>query len=186
MRIGYARVSTAGQDLHAQIEALRADGCGEVVEEVGSGAKARPALDGLLKRLAPGDVLCVWALDRLGRSLSSLVLLLDDLQRRGVQFASLRERIDTGTAAGRLHVHMLAALAEFERARLVERTQAGLAAAKARGRAGGRPSSMSEARIEHARALLAEGKTPAEVAHMLGISRSTLYRHGCCGAASAA
>lgn len=180
MRIGYARISTGNQDLASQRDALDAAGCTEIVEEVGSGARARPALDALLARLQPGDVLTVWALDRLGRSLSALVLLLDDLQRRGVGFASLREQIDSSTAAGRLHVHMLAALAEFERARLVERTQAGLAAAKARGRAGGRPSVMTPTRQKAARDLLAGGLSPKEAARALGVSRSTLYRHGCC------
>ena len=178
VKIGYSRVSTEGQELAAQVAALKAAGCEKVFSDKASG-KAGSERAGLRRALAackPGDVLAVWALDRLGRSLPELVLLLDGLTGQGVGFQSLRESIDTGTAAGRLQLHMLAALAEFERSRIAERTRAGLDAAKARGVQLGRPSKLSAARLAMARRWLSEDKTGAEVAHLLGVSRSTLYK----------
>lgn len=179
MRYGYARVSTTDQDLAGQVAALQAAGCGWIFEDRASGmrsARDRAGLGKLLSKLQAGDVLVVWALDRLGRSLPDLVLLLDELRSLEVEFVSLREAIDTGSAAGRLQLHMLAALAAFERERISERTRAGLQAAKARGRVGGRPPRLAGERLEHARTLLAAGRPPGEVAHLMRVSRSTLWR----------
>ena len=182
MRIGYARVSTDDQDLAAQIDALQADGCDRVFTDKASGRAGveRAGLADAVGQLGAGDVLVVWSLDRLGRSLSQLVLLLDTLQGKGVEFRSLKESIDTGSAAGRLQVHMLAALAEFERARIAERTRAGLAAARKRGRVGGRPVKLTPTKLEAARQLLDDPERrmpPADVARAVGVSRATLYRH---------
>lgn len=178
MKVGYARVSTEGQELAAQVAALKQAGCTKVFTDKASG-KAGADRAGLRRALAackPGDTLAVWALDRLGRSLPELVLLLAGFEGRNVAFQSLKESIDTSTAAGRLQLHMLAALAEFERSRIAERTRAGLDAAKARGVQLGRPSKLSPARLAMAREWLGEGKTGAEVAHLLGVARSTLYK----------
>ncbi len=182
MRIGYARVSTDEQDLAAQIDALQADGCDRIFTDKASGRAGveRAGLADAVGQLGSGDVLVVWSLDRLGRSLSQLVLLLDTLQGKSVEFRSLKESIDTGSAAGRLQVHMLAALAEFERARIAERTRAGLAAARKRGRVGGRPVKLTSTKLEAARQLLDDPDRPmppADVARAVGVSRATLYRH---------
>jgi DNA invertase Pin-like site-specific DNA recombinase len=137
LKIGYARISTNGQELRMQLEALRAAGCEKIYKETASGAKPeRPVLEKLLKSLKPGDELVVWRLDRLGRALGHLVTLVKELGQKGVAFSSLHERIDTGCANGKLQFHMFCALAEFERALISERTKAGLAAALARPAAG--------------------------------------------------
>jgi DNA invertase Pin-like site-specific DNA recombinase len=176
-KIGYARVSSLDQHPETQIEALEAAGCERVFTDHGvSGAKAsRPELDGCLAYLRQGHTLTVWKLDRLGRSVSHLVQVVDDLRGRGVQFVSLTEGFDTTTPAGRLLFHILAALAEMERELIRERTLAGIARAKAEGRLGGRKTVMSPQRIEVAR-MLAEGRPVSEVARVLGVGRATLYR----------
>jgi DNA invertase Pin-like site-specific DNA recombinase len=138
--IGYARVSTDEQDTALQLDALINAGCGTVFHDKASGASAyRPALDDALKNLKPGDTLVAWRLDRLGRSLQQLIAIVTMLEQRRVGFRSLTEAIDTTTAGGRLLFHIMGALAEFERSLIAERTRAGMAAAKARGRHVGRP-----------------------------------------------
>jgi len=179
MDIGYARVSTGEQTLDLQLDALHAAGCGTVYEETASGAKAdRPVLEDVFGYLRPGDTLVVWRLDRLGRSLKHLIEVVATLAERGVGFKSLTEQIDTTTPGGKLIFHVFGALAEFERDLIRERTQAGLAAARARGRLGGRPRKLADAKqLELARTLYAGGKTDiATICQTLGISRATLYR----------
>ncbi len=177
-KIGYARVSTLDQHPETQIEALAAAGCEEVFTDHGvSGTKAsRPELDRCLAYLRKGDQLVVWKLDRLGRSVSHLVHVVEDLRRRGVQFTTLTEQLDTTTPAGRLMFHILAALAEMERELIGERTLAGIERAKAEGRIGGRKTVMTPERVRVASAMLAEGRPVSEVARVLGVGRATLYR----------
>jgi len=179
MLIGYARVSTDDQNLELQRDALQAAGCAHVFEDVGisGGASRRPGLSRALAALNPGDALVVWKLDRLGRSMPHLVATLADLTKRGIGFRSLTEAIDTTTPAGRLMGHMLGALAEFERSMIGERTRAGMAAARRRGRHVGRPSSLSPADLDNAKLLLAEGQPIATVARTLRVCRATLYRY---------
>lgn len=176
--VGYARVSTDDQTLDLQRDALVAAGCGLVHEDQGvSGtAHVRPGLDRALASLKTGDVLVVWKLDRLGRSMGHLVQLISDLGKRDVGFRSLTEAIDTTSAQGKLLFHIMGALAEFERSLLIERTRAGVAAAKKRGQHVGRPRALTGTQIAHARELLSQDKRPAEVAAILGVARSTLYR----------
>ena len=144
MKIGYARVSTRDQKLDLQIDALKRAGCERIFQDVASGSKtARPALDELLGQLRAGDVLVIWKLDRMGRSLRHLVDLVGDLVARDIGLLSLNDPIDTTSAQGRLVFNLFASLAEFERELIRERTQAGLTAARARGRAGGRPTSAT-------------------------------------------
>jgi DNA invertase Pin-like site-specific DNA recombinase len=177
MRVGYARVSTQDQKLDLQRQALQAAGCDLIFEDHISGTRAkRPGLDKVLAKLAPGVVVVVWRLDRLGRSLSHLVEVLKVIESKGAGFVSLNEAIDTTSASGRLVFHMMAALAEFERALIVERTQAGLAAAKARGAKLGRRRKLTPKQVAHGRALLDAGETGHAVAQSLGVSRATLYR----------
>ncbi len=177
--LGYARVSTLEQTAQLQADALTQAGCYRVFTDVESGAKAdRPQLAALLDQLRPGDTLVVWRLDRLGRSLRHLIDTLTDLDARGVGFRSLTESIDTTTAGGRLVFHIFGALAEFERDLVRTRTTAGLAAARARGRRGGRPPKMTADKIAAARALYsARELTLDEIAKTLGVGRTTLYRH---------
>ncbi len=178
-RIGYARVSTDEQSLALQIDALQAHGCTRVFQDVGSGSlKHRPQLDAALEYLRAEDVLVVWRLDRLGRGLRHLIELVEDLGGRRVGFRSLTEQIDTTTPAGRLQFHIFGALAEFEREVIRERTRAGLAAARARGRLGGRPPSLTPDAVAMAREAIARGdKSVTAVAKALGVGRTTLYRH---------
>src|SRR5947209_4396518 len=139
MLIGYARVSTEDQTLHLQVDALQSAGCTQIFRDTASGAKAdRPGLTRALEHVREGDVLVVWRLDRLGRSLASLIELMTQLDGRGIGFKSLTEQIDTTTSGGKLIFHIFGALAEFERNLIHERTNAGLAASRARGRQGGR------------------------------------------------
>ena len=182
MRMGYARVSTNDQSLDLQIDALKEAGCEQIFEEVASGAKtARPVLDDLLSRLRSGDVLVIWKLDRLGRSLKHLVALTNDLIERDIGLVSLNDPIDTTTAQGRLIFNIFASLAEFERDLIRERTQAGLAAARARGRKGGRPRGLSkqaEATAIAAEALYNEGNLSVQaICEQLSISKPTLYSY---------
>jgi DNA invertase Pin-like site-specific DNA recombinase len=180
MDIGYARVSTGEQTLDLQLDALAKAGCSKVFTETASGAKAdRPVLADVLEYLRAGDTLVVWRLDRLGRSLSHLIATLTDLAGRGVGFKSLTEQIDTTTPGGKLVFHVLGALAEFERDLIRERTHAGLAAARARGRVGGRPKKLADPKkVALAQALYDGGQTDlATLCRTLGISRATLYRY---------
>ena len=177
MLIGYARVSTQDQNISLQVEALTNAGCERVFDDKLSGSRAdRPGLAKALDMVREGDTLIVWKLDRLGRSVKNLVDLTVKLHEQGVQFKSLTEAIDTGTPSGRFFFHVMASLAEMERELVIERTRAGLEAARQRGRRGGRKRTMTDSKIESAKKLLANGVPPKEVAHNLGVSIPTLYR----------
>lgn len=182
LTFGYARVSTQDQTLDLQQDALKAAGCTRIFTETMSGSKAeRPGLTDAFDHLRAGDTLVVWRLDRLGRTLKDLLELVARLEREGVAFKSLTEQIDTTTPAGTLIFHLFGALAEFERALIRERTQAGLVAARARGRNGGRPQALrgkDPKLIEAARQQYLEQRTPVgALCMLLGVSRSTFYRH---------
>lgn len=179
MNVGYARVSTADQNLDLQLDALKKAECEKIFQDIASGAKKdRPGLAEILEFIRPSDTLVVWKLDRLGRSLPHLVKVVTDLKNRNIFFMSIQEKIDTTSPGGKLIFHVFSALAEFERDIIRERTLAGLAAARARGRKGGRPNKVSREMIESAKELLADGKrSVAEVARMLHISKTTLYRY---------
>ena len=145
MKIGYARVSTKDQNLGLQIDALTKAGCEKIYQDIASGARSeRPALNEMIHNLRPGDVLVIWKLDRLGRSLNHLISLVNDLMEKKIGLQSLHDPIDTTTAQGRLSFNLFASLAEFERDLIRERTQAGLSAARARGRNGGRPKGIPQ------------------------------------------
>lgn len=181
MKIGYARVSTKDQNLALQRDALEREGCEMLFEEKISGRSARrPALAEMLDKLREGDVVVIWKLDRLGRSLRDLVTLVQDIQDKGAGLKSLHDSIDTTTPQGKLTFHLFAALAEFERDIISERTRAGLSSARARGRNGGRPKGLSKKAKDKAiiaASLYKEGKTVKEICEHLGFSRSTLYRY---------
>jgi len=178
-RIGYARVSTDDQNLDLQRDALTKKACKTIYEETASGKSAdRPQLESCLKALRAGDTLVVWRLDRLGRSLPDLVKIIADLERQGVAFESLTEKIETSSATGKLVFHLFAALAEFERNLIRERTKAGLAAARARGRKGGRKPSLNTKQIREIKALLRDPEAQvSDVAKKYRVSRTTLYKH---------
>ncbi|MFA5119422.1 MAG: recombinase family protein [Candidatus Omnitrophota bacterium] len=178
-RIGYARISTDDQNLDLQRDALKKAGCTIIYEEAASGKKSdRAELEHCRKALRKGDTLVVWRLDRLGRSLSDLVRIVAELERDGVGFESLTEKIETGSASGKLIFHVFAALSEFERNLIRERTHAGLAAARARGRAGGRKPKLDDKQVREIKALLRDpGIHVADVARRYGVSRTTLYKH---------
>jgi DNA invertase Pin-like site-specific DNA recombinase len=192
--LGYARVSTTDQQPQLQVDALERAGCYRVFVETATGARAdRPVLEQLLDQLRPGDTLVVWKLDRLGRSLRHLVDIVTGLAERGIGFRSLQEAIDTTTPGGKLVFHVFAALAEFERDLIRERTTAGLAAARARGggrgrtsraaarargRHGGRPSVMTTHKLKVAEEMYRSGQyTVSAIATTLGVSRASIYRH---------
>ena len=180
MIVGYARVSTDDQTLALQLDALQAAGCETVFRDTISGTKTeRPGLSKALEHVRNGDMLVVWRLDRLGRSLSHLIELIQTLEGRGVGFKSLTEQIDTTTSGGKLIFHIFGALAEFERNLIRERTMAGLQAARARGRKGGRPKKPNtDTKIVMARRLHADkNNSIAEICKTLGVSRATLYRY---------
>lgn len=179
MLLGYARVSTDGQDHALQLDALRAAGCERVFVETASGSRTdRAELAKLLEQARPGDQVVVWRLDRLARSLRHLIEISDDFQRREIGLRSLTEAIDTTSPGGRFMFSILGALAQMEVEIIRERTRAGLAAAALRGRRGGRPPVITEAKVRAARAMLASGTmTTSEVARQIGCSASTLYRH---------
>jgi DNA invertase Pin-like site-specific DNA recombinase len=179
MLIGYARVSTDEQNLDLQRDALQKAGCEQIYTDRVSGTKAeRPGLTEALSHLRTGDTLIVWRLDRLGRSLRHLIDTITDLQERGVGFKSLTENIDTTTSGGRLVFNIFASLAEFEREIIRERTKAGLSAARARGKSGGRPKALSKSKVEMARQLHADTTSSIdEICKTLGISRTTFYRY---------
>ena len=177
--LGYARVSTTDQHPQLQVDALTAAGCYRVFTETASGARAdRPILEQVLDQLRPGDTLVVWKLDRLGRSLRHLVDTVTGLAERGIGFCSLQEAIDTTTPGGKLVFHVFAALVEFERDLIRERTTAGLAAARARGRHGGRPSVLTGHKLQVAEEMYRSGQyTVTAIASTLGVSRAAIYRH---------
>ncbi len=180
MLIGYARVSTDDQDLALQLDALHAAGCTRIYRDTMSGTKAdRPGLTQALEHVRDGDTLVVWRLDRLGRSLSQLITTMNDLDGQTVSFRSLTEQIDTTTSGGKLIFHIFGALAEFERNLIKERTMAGLVAARARGRTGGRPKKLeTDRKVQMARRLHADNTVSiTEICQTMGISRATLYRY---------
>lgn len=179
MLVGYARVSTQDQDPALQIDALKAAGCEKVFTEKASGAqRERPQLQAALDYMREGDTLVIWKLDRLARSLKQLIETVEGLAARGIGLRSLTEAIDTTTSGGKLIFHLFGALAEFERGVIRERTRAGLDAARARGRTGGRPPALSSDDLAAARAMLRDPDiTVEQVARRLGVVPSTLYRH---------
>ncbi|MFE7216198.1 recombinase family protein [Streptomyces sp. NPDC057611] len=179
IKIGYARVSTGGQKLERQLDALTAAGCRKIFADKKSGKNAlRPELKACHAFLNPGDTLVVPSLDRYGRSLQDLINMVAELRERGVGFTSLHENLDTTTPGGRLVCHVFAALAEFIRELIVIGTNEGLAAARARGRVGGRPSVATEEVIRAARDLLPDpGRSITSIAKLLGVSPGTLYNH---------
>ena len=180
MHIGYARVSTDDQDTRLQIDALKRAGCEKIYEERASGSRTdRPELAKALAHGRKGDMVVVWKLDRLGRSLPHLIDTVHDLEERKVGFRSLTDNIDTTTASGRMFFHMMGALAQFERDLIRERTLAGLKAARERGNVGGRPRKLTDADLKLARSLMrdkSEQWTRPAVAARLGVSPMTLWR----------
>jgi len=182
MKIGYARVSTADQNLRMQVDALKAEGCEQIYKEKISGSKSeRKELQRLLETVRKGDTIVIWKLDRLGRSLKHLVELVSQLLDKGVGLKSLNDPIDTSTSQGRLIFNIFASLAEFEREVIRERTMAGLKAARSRGRLGGRPKGLSSEAIRTSvmAASLYNGKKSSisEICETLKISRPTLYKY---------
>jgi DNA invertase Pin-like site-specific DNA recombinase len=181
MKYGYARVSTQDQHLHLQTDALKKAGCERIFTEKGSAVKERPVLTQLLETLESGDSLVVWKLDRLGRSLRDLVTLTNQFSERGIVFTSLQDNINTDTAQGRLFFGIMASLAEFERELIRERTNAGLAAARSRGRKGGRPPGLREADKKTARIAYQLHQNKAipvgDIISQLRISKGTMYRY---------
>lgn len=179
MLIGYARVSTADQSLDLQTDALKQSGCKKNFTDIASGAKSdRPGLTEALGYLREGDTLVVWKLDRLGRSLNHLIQTVTLLGEQGIGFKSIQESLDTTTSGGRLIFHIFGAIAEFEREIIRERTQAGLSAARARGKKGGRRKVVTPQKIAMAKALAADpNRTIAEICEVLKISSATYYRH---------
>ena len=177
MIFGYARVSTTGQNLDAQLDALKAAGAERIFQEKITGAtRARAELDAMLLQTRKGDVVVVTKLDRLARSLSDLIEIVTALKDRGVGFRSLGESIDTTTPTGRLIFHVFGSLAEFERERIVERTREGLAAARNRGRIGGRPGALSKDQREEVRQMRELGRPVLEIAGLFEVSVSTVRR----------
>ncbi len=179
MLIGYARVSTHDQTLSLQKDALEKAGCEQIFTDTVSGTKTeRKGLTAALSHLRHGDILVVWRLDRLGRSLRHLIDTITELHERGVGFKSLQENIDTTTSGGKLVFHIFGALAEFEREIIRERTQAGLASARSRGKVGGRPKTLSARQVQMLRNMAADKSlTIADICKTLGIGRTTFYRY---------
>lgn len=182
MRIGYARVSTQDQDLSLQLDALEETGCRKIYQEKITGsARDRPELKKMLEQLREGDIVVIWKLDRLARSLKDLVGLVNEIQEKGGALHSLNDQIDTTTLHGKFTFHIFAALAEFERDIIRERTKAGLAAARARGRKGGRPKGLSK-KAQHkaiiAEQLYREGElTVKEICEQISVSKGTFYNY---------
>jgi DNA invertase Pin-like site-specific DNA recombinase len=179
MLIGYARVSTSDQTLDLQKDALERAGCSKIFTDAASGATAeRTGLDEALNYVRGGDTLVVWRLDRLGRSLRHLIETITSLNDRKIGFKSITESIDTTTSGGKLIFHIFGALAEFERDIIRERTQAGLTAARSRGRKGGRPKSLTPKKVQMAQALYKDkNNTIDDICRTLNVSRATLYRY---------
>jgi DNA invertase Pin-like site-specific DNA recombinase len=177
MLIGYARVSTYEQTLNLQQDALTKAGCNKIFTDTASGAQTeRKGLEEALNYVRKGDTLVVWRLDRLGRSLPHLISTLTDLEEQGIGFKSLTENIDTTTSGGKLIFHIFGALAEFERNLIRERTQAGLAAARTRGRKGGRPKALTGKKLSIAQDLYDKRHPIKEICQTLKVSKATLYR----------
>lgn len=176
MMIGYARISTGDQSTDMQVEALRAAGCERIVTETGSGAKDRPELRMLLSMMREGDVLVVWKLDRLGRSLQQLLVTLDDLSKRKIDFKCTTQAIDTTTSSGKLQLHVIAAFAEYERSMIVERVRAGIENAKKKGVKFGAKHKLSKGDVALARAQVASGADYRRLAVDLGVNYTTLWR----------
>ena len=179
MLIGYARVSTHDQNLDLQKDALLKADCEKIYVDKKTGSHInRDGLEKAIEMLRAGDTLVVWRLDRLARSLKHLIELITDLEERNIGFKSLTESIDTTTSSGKLIFHIFGALAEFERGVIADRTLAGLAAARARGRLGGRPPKLSTKQQKHAVKLYKKKKLPIkEICHLMGISKQTLYTY---------
>ena len=179
MKVGYARVSTIDQNLEAQIDHLHKEGCDKIYEEKMSGSKKdRPELAQCLEMLREGDVLVVTKLDRLGRTVRQLVELIDQFQERKIHFKCLDDPIDTSSTTGEFFFHIMGAFSQLERSLIKERTKKGLASARARGRTGDRPETISKDKKEEAFKLYQENdKTVAEIADLLGMSRMSIYRH---------
>lgn len=178
MKIGYARVSTDEQNLDLQIDALKAAGCEQIFTDNGiSGiTKDREGLTQALSAVGNGNILVVWKLDRLGRSLGFLCELIERMKGQGAGFQSLTDGIDTTTTGGKLVFHIMGALAEFERDLIRERTKAGMKSAKKRGKHVGRPKALSQGQVQHMREMIEAGKTQGEVAELLGVSANTIGR----------
>lgn len=179
MKIGYARVSTVDQHLHMQEDALKSAGCEEIYRDVVSGVKSdRPGLNDALAFAREGDTIVVWKLDRLGRSVQHLIQTITELNKKKIGFKSLQENIDTLTSGGKLIFHIFSALAEFERDLIRERTDAGLKAARARGRMGGRPPMLDNRQINRMIEMYNEQKnTVAEICKIYDISRPSFYNY---------
>jgi len=179
MLIGYARVSTLAQNLDLQLDALNKAGCEKIFTDKASGAKEeRKGLTEALEFIRPGDTLVVWKLDRLGRNLKHLISTIEGLNKRGIDFSSLKENLDTSTPTGKLIFSVMGALAEFERDLLRERINAGLAAARARGREGGRPQKLNDKKIEMIRKLYLEREqSVAEIAKAFDVDRRSIYNY---------
>lgn len=178
MQIGYARVSTGEQGVAAQVAALQAAGCERVYRETGSGGRwDRPQLRLILEQLRPGDVLVVWKLDRLSRSLRDMLVIMERLEAAGAGFRSLTEAVDTTTAGGRMMMQMLGTFAEFERAMLRERTRTGLETARREGRRGGRRPKLSPAQVSEIQKMVGRGeKTAADAARLFQVHPATVSR----------
>jgi len=179
MKIGYARVSTQEQDLALQLDSLAKEGCEKIFQEKASGAQRdRPELKAALGYMRKGDTLVVWKIDRLARSMKQLIETIESFQERGIGLKSLQDPIDTSSPSGKLVFHIFAALAEFERGVIRERTTAGLQAARERGRVGGRPPALSAKDLQAAKAMLKDSDiTVTAIARQLNVAPSTLYRH---------
>ncbi len=179
MIIGYARVSTEDQNLDLQFDALKKAECEKIFQDKISGMKEnRDGLSQALEIVRSGDTLVVWKLDRLGRSLQHLISVINNLKKEGIYFRSIQESLDTSSSTGKLIFHIFGALAEFERDIIRERTMAGLAAARARGRIGGRPKIMDKGKVKLARTLVADDtRSIGEICEILGVSKATLYRY---------
>ncbi|MDP9127105.1 MAG: recombinase family protein [Pseudomonadota bacterium] len=177
MKYGYARISTIDQNADMQLKALQRAGCKKIFKDELSGATTkRPALLRCLKSLKDGDTLIVWKLDRLARSVRDLITIVEDFEKRGIAFGSLTEEINTTTPGGTLIFHIFAALAQFERGLIIERTREGMKAARARGVKSGPPPKLTRQQIDHAKKLIDSGQRREDVADLFKVSRTTLYR----------
>jgi DNA invertase Pin-like site-specific DNA recombinase len=179
MMIGYARVSTEDQSLETQTRLLEGAGCNRIFSDKlsGSSTKGRVGLEDAMSALGQGDTLVVWKLDRLGRSVSDLIAIVQKVEMAGATFKSLTDAIDTSSPSGRFFFHMMGALAQMERELIAERTKAGLETARKEGRVGGRPPVMTPNQARHAMQLISAGESPRAVARSMGVGSATLYRY---------